>query len=168
MKAIVYTSNSGFTRHYAELLSKETQLNVYELDEARRKLDTGSEIIFMGWLMAGGIKGYKTAAKRYKVRAVCGVGMGRFKESLITELKTRNSITGAEVFYLQGGFDMSRLHGLYKLMMKMMIGVMSRKLREKADKTEEDLEILAMTKGRIDKVDVQNLADVISWYKKQR
>jgi hypothetical protein len=34
MDAIVYTSNSGFTKHYAELLAAETGLAVYSLDEA--------------------------------------------------------------------------------------------------------------------------------------
>ena len=37
----------------------------------------GSEIIYLGWIMAGGIKGYKESEKLYKVCAVCGVGMGQ-------------------------------------------------------------------------------------------
>ncbi len=121
MRAIVYTSNTGFTKRYAELLSKETGLPAYELEEAKPKLDTGAEIIYLGWLMAGGIKGYKTAIKRYRVRAVCAVGMGRLKEGLLDELKARNGIKGAELFYLQGGFEMARLSGVYRLMMKLMI-----------------------------------------------
>lgn len=40
-------------------------------------MPAGSEIIYLGWIMAGGIKGYKEAAKLYKVRAVCGIGMGQ-------------------------------------------------------------------------------------------
>lgn len=168
MKAIVYTSNSGFTKHYAELLSEETGLRAYELEEARHKLDTGAEIIFMGWLMAGGVKGYQQAAKRYKVKAVCAVGMGSFKESLLNEIKARHGITSAEVFYLQGGFDMAKLRGIYKLTMKAMLKMTSKKLETKADKTEEDIEILEMSKGRIDKVRIENLAEVIAWLKKQK
>ena len=75
MKAIVYTSNTGYTKAYAKLLEKETGLPVYSLEETKNALPKGTEIIYMGWLMASNIRGYKVAAKRYKVRAVVGVGL---------------------------------------------------------------------------------------------
>ena len=76
MKAIIYTSNTGSTAEYAQLLGKELNLQVHSLQEAKNKVPAGSEIIYLGWIMAGGIKGYKEAAKLYKVCAVCGVSMG--------------------------------------------------------------------------------------------
>jgi hypothetical protein len=79
MKAIVYTSKTGSTKRYAEMLSAETGLPAYALDGAGKKLAKGSEIIYMGWIMANSVKGYKKAAGRYAVRAVCAVGMGRPK-----------------------------------------------------------------------------------------
>lgn len=39
--------------------------------------------------MAGGIKGYKKAAKKYKVCAVCGVGMGQTGTQL-KEIREKN------------------------------------------------------------------------------
>ena len=30
----------------------------------------GAEIVYLGWIMAGSIKGYAAAARRYRVRAV--------------------------------------------------------------------------------------------------
>ena len=76
MKAIIYTSNTGSTAEYAQLLGNELNLPVHSLQQAKNKVLSGSEIIYLGWIMAGGIKGYKEAAKLYKVRAVCGVSMG--------------------------------------------------------------------------------------------
>ena len=73
MKAIVYTTNTGSSERYARLLSERTGLPVCSLDEAKRRLPTGAEILYFGWIMAGGIKGYAKAAKRYRVRAVCAV-----------------------------------------------------------------------------------------------
>ncbi len=166
MKAIVYTSNTGFTKRYAELLSKETGLDAYELEEASKKLDAGAEVIYMGWLMAGSIKGYKKAARRYRIKAVCAVGMASPKDSLAAEIKARNKIIGAEVFYLQGGFDMDRLRGVYKLMMKVMISAVGKELAAKAEKSDEDRELLEMTKARVDKVGAENLADIVGWYKR--
>ena len=76
VNAIVYTSNTGYTARYAGLLGKRTGLPVYSLVEAGAKLPAGNCVIYLGWLMAGKIQGYAKAAKRYRIAAVCGVGMG--------------------------------------------------------------------------------------------
>ena len=76
MKAIVYTSNTGTTKEYAELLSDKLSLPYYSLDEIKYKVKPGSKIIYLGWIMASGVKGYKKVVKDYDVRAVCAVGMG--------------------------------------------------------------------------------------------
>ena len=59
MKAIIYTSNAGSTVQYAQLLADELHLPVYSAKEAKKKVPAHSEIIYLGWIMAGGIKGYK-------------------------------------------------------------------------------------------------------------
>ena len=40
------------------------------LAEAKSAVSTGAEVIYLGWIMAGSIKGYAAAARRYRVRAV--------------------------------------------------------------------------------------------------
>ena len=45
LKAIVYTSNTGYTAQYAALLAKKTGLHAYTLEEAQGKLPDGAEII---------------------------------------------------------------------------------------------------------------------------
>ena len=87
MKAIIYTSNTGSTAEYAQLLGKELNLPVHSLQKAKNKVPAGSEIIYLGWIMAGGIKGYNEAAKLYKVRAICGIGMGK-KDKLSDKSKS--------------------------------------------------------------------------------
>ena len=77
MNAIIYTTNTGSTERYARLLAGQTGLPAYSLAEARKTVPAGAEIIYLGWIMAGAVKGYAEAAKRYRVRAVCGVGMGK-------------------------------------------------------------------------------------------
>lgn len=67
----------GCTECYARLLTQETGLPVYSLAEAKKRVFAGAEVIYLGWIMAGSVKGYAEAAKRYQVRAVCGVGMGQ-------------------------------------------------------------------------------------------
>ena len=77
MNAIIYTTNTGSAERYALLLAEQTGLPVYSLTEAKKTVSTGAEVIYLGWIMAGSVRGYAEAAKRYRVRAVCAVGMGQ-------------------------------------------------------------------------------------------
>lgn len=167
MNAIVYTSNSGFTERYADLLAAETGLPVYALGKAAGSLSAGAEIIYMGWLMAGSIKGYEKAAKNYSVRAVCAVGMVRPSEQVVAGIRKKHQIQNAEVFYLQGGFDMEKLHGMYKLMVKTMAKTVGKKLEKQADKSAEEEEILGMLQNGGDMVSIENLSGVLAWYHAQ-
>ena len=110
--AIVYTSNTGYTAQYAGLLGKRTGLPVYSLTEAGAKLPAGNCVIYLGWLMAGKVQGYAKAAKRYRVAAVCGVGMGATGSQLADVRKANSLGDELPLFTLQGGFDMSRLKGI--------------------------------------------------------
>ena len=91
MKAIIYTSNTGSTAEYAQLLGNELNLLVHRLQQAKNKVPAASEIIYLGWIMAGGIKGFKEAANLYKVLAVCGIGLGQTGTQL-TEVRDKNAI----------------------------------------------------------------------------
>ena len=44
MKAIIYTSNTGSTAEYAQLLGKELNLPVHSLQQTKNKVPAGSEI----------------------------------------------------------------------------------------------------------------------------
>ena len=52
------------------LLAQKPGLPVYSLAEARNAVSTGAEVIYLGWIMAGLVKGYAVAAKRYRVCAM--------------------------------------------------------------------------------------------------
>lgn len=167
MDAIVYTSNSGYTAHYASLLGEATGLAVYSLKGSDCP-KAGSEIIYLGWLMAGGVKGAKKALARYHVRALCAVGMGvpgtQPPESITKQNKLPEDLP---VFYLQGGFDINKLHGIYKLMMSAMSRGAGKKLAEKSDRTPEEDEMLDMMQNGGDCVKVENLQSIVEWWETQ-
>lgn len=48
MDAIVYTSNTGSTKRYAELLSQMTGLPAFALGDAKDKLSANAGIIYLG------------------------------------------------------------------------------------------------------------------------
>lgn len=167
MKAIVYTSNTGSTAGYAGLLGKETGLPVFPLKRAKEKLPAGTEIIYLGWVMASGVKGYKEASKRFQVRAVCAVGMGKTgtQEDVVRE---KNAVPAdTPLFTLQGNFDVGKLRGTYKMMMGIMVKTAGKALAEKDDRTPEEDDMLDMMLHGGVRVSRENLNAVLEWYGKQ-
>lgn len=164
MRAIVYTSNTGSTEKYAEMLSHQIVVPVYSMKEAEKMIKPGAEIIYLGWIMAGKIKGYAQAAKKYRIQAVCGVGMGQTGTQL-DEVRAKNRISQSiPLFTLQGTFDINKLHGIYKLMMNVMVKTVGKALADKTDRTLEDDDMLDMIINGSNRVKAENLKDIIKWY----
>ena len=166
MEAIVYTSNTGTTKEYAKLLSDKLSLPYYSLDEIKNKVKPGGKIIYLGWIMASGVKGYKKAIKDYDVCAVGAVGMGA-TGTQVKEVRTKNKIPSSKpVFTLQGGFDVKKLHGIYKLMMTIMVKTAGKGLANIQDRTQEDQMLEMMLHGG-KYVDEKNLKAILDWYGKR-
>lgn len=165
MKAIIYTTNTGSAEQYAKMLAEETRLPVFSMEEAKSKVEEGSEVIYIGWIMAAQVKGYKNVAKKYKIRAVCAVGMER--TGTRTEEIREKTCVPAEIplFTLQGNFNVKKLHGLYRLMMNMMVKMVTKQLGAKAERTQQENEMLEIMLHGSENVRKENLAEVISWYK---
>lgn len=165
MEAIVYTSNTGSTEHYAKLLGHELSASVYSTEEAGNKLPAGTEVIYLGWIMAGKIQGYGLVRKKYKI---CAVGMG-LTGTQRKEIREKNSIPGKiPVFTLQGNFNVEKLHGMYKMMMSIMAKTAGKALKKKTDRTPEEEDMLDMMLHGGERVRIQNLQDVISWFNGKR
>lgn len=142
IKAIVYTSNTGYTAEYARLLGEKTGLPVYSLNEA--DLPENTEIIYLGWLMAGSVKGYNRAAKRFDIKMVVGSCLGT-TGSMTDSVRKAHSIPDTiPVFTLQGGFDMKKLSGMNKLLMKVVGKAIKKQILSKSEQTEEDVKIVNM------------------------
>lgn len=160
--------NTGTTARYAKMLGQETNLPVYSTDEAKKTAPEGAEIIYLGWIMAGKVKGYKATASRYHVRAVCGVCMGK-TGSQLEEVRKKNVIPdNSPVFTLQGGFDINKLHGIYRLLMSMMNKTAGKALAEKADRTPDEDDMPDMMQHGGERVNVENLRCVLDWYEQSQ
>ena len=160
MKAIVYTSNTGHTAEYARMLGIKTNLPVYSLKEAEKKLENGVDIIYLGWIFANKIKGFKNAAKRYTVSAVLAVGLSNTGTAL-EEVRKANSIAEATpLFTLQGGMDKTKLRGINKLMIKML----TKGLTAQKERSEKDERMLHLLTHDDSYVSEENLTAFWEWY----
>lgn len=157
MKTIVYTSNSGSTERYAEMLSKKTGIPVFELSKAERN---DADVIYLGWVMAGDIQGLSQAREKFKkIKAVVAVGMMPSEKSK-AEAKEKNKIT-EEFFYLPGEFNIKKLKGMYKMMMNMMLRMMKSKAKESGDG--DDLKAVELFENGFDGVKEENLEGLIEF-----
>ncbi len=167
IKAIVYQSQTGHTKQYAEIFGEKANLPVYELNDAAKELQRETEIIYLGWLMAGTVQGYKKAAKRFAVKAVCGVGMSGGDTQLADMRKANQLSDTMPVFYLQGGFELQKLHGLHKLMMKTMKATVGKGLSDKQNRTPEEDAMLDLLLHGGNLVSADHLSQVLAWYGEQ-
>lgn len=168
MNAIIYTTNTGSTESYAKLLAQKTGLPAYSLAEAKKRVLAGAEVIYLGWIMAGSVKDYAEAAKRYQVRAVCCVGMGQAGTQTDSVRKKSAIPAGIPLFTLQGNFDVKKLHGVYRLMMEIMVKTAGKGLAEKSDRTPEEDDMLDMMLHGGERVKAENLSAVLDWYNTQQ
>jgi hypothetical protein len=165
MVTIVYESNSGFTKKYAELLAADIKADCFSLDEAKEKLAAGKPVVFLGWISAGIIRGCRKARKLFDVKAVAGVGMAAGSDKILSDLVRQNKLEGVRNFYLRGGFDLAKLKGFYKFIMKLGAAAVVKSLEKKENLTPQESEQLSDFKYGSDHVSKENLADMIAYCK---
>ena len=166
--AIVYTSNTGFTAQYASLLGGETGLPVYSLEDALKSLPQSSPIVYLGWLTAGKVQGYDKAVTKFNLQALCAVGMAKSGSQMEDVKKSNNLPQGLPLFALQGGFDLKKLRGIYRLMMLVMSKTVAKKLAAKPDRTPDEEDMLDLFQNGGNRVSLENLRPVLAWYEEER
>ena len=137
---------------------------MYSLAEAKKRVFAGAEVIYLGWIMAGSVKGYAEAAKRYRVCAVCAVGMGQTGTQADSVRKKAAVPADIPLFTLQGNFDVKKLHGVYRPMMEIMVKTAGKALVEKSDRTSEEDDMLDMMRCGGERVKAENLSAVLDWF----
>lgn len=167
MEAIVYTTQTGSSRQYAQLLAEKIGCSAYSLARAKETIPADSEILYVGWVSASTVKGYAAAAKRYNIRAVCAVGMGQ-TGTQTDVIRGKNSIPDSvPIFTLQGNFDVKKLHGVYRVMMDIMVKTAGKALADKPDRTPEEDDLLDMMINGGNRVSPKNLSAVLDWYEEK-
>ena len=165
MQAIIFTSNTGHTQEYAQMLGKELGLPCYDLKQAKSKLSSGVDVVYLGWIMAGNVQGLKRALRRYDVKAVCAVGMSGNDKQLEEIYEKYMFLEETPLFYLQGGLEYQKLKGVYKFMIGTIKKVMGKKLETKENKTQEEQDMLDLIVNGKSTVSKEKLSDVLAYLK---
>ena len=161
--AIVYQSNAGHTKQYAELLSKRTDAVALPLSQAIRVLPIGSRVVFMGWIRAGQVCGYRKAVANFDVIAVVGVGMAPAGTQIDQVRQATRISSVTPLFTLCGGLEPELLSGPYRLMISMAAKGITDDLAKKESLTEEEQQTKAMFEDLGSKVDPQSVEEIVCW-----
>lgn len=147
MKTIIlYSSETGFTKQYAEWISEELNCECQELKEFDKKLADYDMAIYGGSIFAGKIRDLdKFQQLNPKSYIVFAVGMTEDNGNYADELKKANPLEKVPLFYLQGGARFSKL------------GFMNRTILKKVTKMKND----------VDYTDKANIAKLVDFVKKR-
>ena len=126
---VIYNSQTGFTKRYAEWISESLECECVELKKADKlNFEQFGTIIFGGWACAGTvskIKWFKTNMPKWndKRLAVYCVG-GSPIENPEVAVAMNNCLSEeehkkAKIFYCPGGFNYEKMSAPFRLMMKM-------------------------------------------------
>ena len=162
---IVYQSETGFTQAYAQMLGRAEKLEVCTLAQAKKELEPGSQVVYMGPLMAGHITGLDQAVRAFQVKAAVAVGMSRPGEGLLRDLGRANYVPGGPIFYLRGGYAPEKLGWLKRHMVGMVTRSMRRALEEKSCRTPQEQQELDMLLKGGSYVSQENLEPVRNFLK---
>ena len=172
MKTIViYTSQTGFTKRYAEWIAEAAEADCLSLSDAKKKDFTPYEaIIFGGWACAGSISKiswFKENIDKWadkKLIAFC-VGASPIENPEIDIALKRNFSDSEQkkvkAFYCPGGFNYEKMSVPSTLMMKMFL----KTLKAKKDKTKEEQEMIKMISSSYDISDKKYIEPILQCLK---
>lgn len=173
MKTIViYHSQTGFTKRYAQWIAKASGADCLELSAAKKKNMAPYEaIIYGGWACAGGIsklswfKGNIDKWADKKLIVFCVGGSPADSPEIAPALKQNfkeSELKKVRVFYCPGGFNYEKMSAPSRLMMKLFL----KSLKAKKDKTEAEQEMIQMISSSYDIADRKYIEPILECLKK--
>lgn len=169
---VIYNSQTGFTKRYAEWIAEESGADCLALSDAKKKDFTSYEaIIFGSWACAGGIRKigwFKRNINNWtdkKLIAFCVGGSPMNNPEIAASLNqnfTEPEKKKVQTFYCPGGFNYEKMPPLSKLMMKLFVNA----LKSKKGKTEEEQIMIKMISSSYDISDKKYIAPILQCLEK--
>ncbi|MBQ3686841.1 MAG: hypothetical protein II932_03310 [Treponema sp.] len=169
---IIYTSQTGFTRKYAQWIAERMHADLLELTEARKKaaefFEEYQAIAYGGWAMAGTLvklKWFLDKAATWKDKRLAVFCVGGSPqdnpdvEKMLGKLLTDDQRQYIAAFYCQGGFNYEKMNLPSRLAMKMFVGM----LKKKKDATEAEKTMAQMIASSYDISDIQYTDPIVDY-----
>lgn len=168
---VVYNSQTGFTRRYAQWIAKASGADCIELSEAKRKnMDEYEAIIFGSWACAGSIsklnwfKSHIDCWTDKKLIVFC-VGASPINSPEVASALEQNfklpELKKVHTFYCPGGLNYEKMPAPSRLMMKLFV----KTLKSKKTKTRDDEEMIKMISSSYDISDPKYIEPILEYLK---
>ena len=168
---VIYNSQTGFTKRYAEWIAEAAGADCLPLSEAKKKnLAEYEAIVFGGWACAGGISKlawFKSNMDKWtdKKLIVFCVGGGPIENPEIMPALKQNfkesELKRVHICYCPGGFCYEKMSASSKLMMKMFV----KALKAKKNKTEAEQGMVKMISTSYDISDKKYVEPILECLK---
>lgn len=169
---VVYTSQTGFTKKYAEWLTEKTGADLFDVKDVQKKPDSFfadyEAIVYAGWMCAGKAAkanwffGKASALKDKKLAIVvvggCPNGAPEVEQAMKSIVPAEHS-EYIPAFYCQGGFNYDKMNTASKMAMKMFIGM----LKKRKNQTEDQKKMVEMISHDYDISDPKFLEPVVAY-----
>lgn len=167
MTVVIYHSQTGFTKKYAEWISEELECEMIDVkDFAADRLNDYETIIYGGNIVATKIMGLSLINNNLSLLKdkdvyIFGVGITPYSKEY-EETIAKNNLTGNhQLFYFTGGLDKSKLKGFSKF----VLSFIARGIRKKKEKSKEEeffLEANSKYTDTTSKEQIKRLIDLIN------
>ena len=141
---VVYTSQTGFTKRYAQWLTERMNADIFELKDVQKRgnsfFDGYEAIVYAGWCMAGKVvktNWFLDRAKNWKDKRLALIAVGGSPnddpdvEIAMQSILTDKQRAYIKAFYCQGGFNHEKMNLPSKLAMKAFIATLKKSKNEK-------------------------------------
>ncbi|MCR5402139.1 MAG: flavodoxin domain-containing protein [Treponema sp.] len=158
---VIYSSQTGFTKKYAEWISQESGADCLDFKQAKKmkaeKLSQYDSIVYGCWVMANSFKNLSWFQK--KVSALAGAGKKLFvytvggspadSPEILNAMKKNFSSQewqGVQTFYFPGGLNYEKMKGFPKFILTSFVKAFSKK----KNATEEEQKLAQMLSHSFD------------------
>lgn len=166
---VIYNSQTGFTKRYAEWISESINADCFEFNVAKKMIfDDYDTIIFGGWICAGTISKinwFKNKLKKWNnkkliVFCVGGRPIEDFEvESTLKKVFSEEESKKVKFFYCPGGFNYEKMKTPSKIMMKLFI----KALKSTKNKTESDEKMLEYISNSYDNSNQKYIEPILQY-----
>ena len=165
--AIVYNSETGYTKKYAEMLSESINLPMFNIEDAKKLLKKGSEIIFMSWVKNAKLQNYNQVARYFVPKMVAVVGLDNLNQNQQLFFKGQNNIECNKLYFLKGGIDLEKLNYINRQKVETYTKKLKDKYLKTGDVSTEDYEFVEMLEKGGSYLDKKYLKNLIVEFKKE-
>lgn len=133
---VVYQSETGFTKKYAEWIAEELGCEAVPFKKTNAtKLQGYDKVIYGGWLMGGMIVGAEKVREfGLKELIVFATGASPAMEELVQAIRVQNHLGDVPFFYFESGINYEKMGFMKRSMLKMV----RKNIMKKPNKTESD------------------------------